>query len=58
MKNWFRLVTIFLNFIIESIIAIVEVRIVASPVDVVVVDNSVASFAAVIVVVKAGFEKY
>ena len=56
-ENRVWLVAVLLDLIIKVIIAAVAIRIVASPVDVVVMDNSVAALAAVIVVVVAGFTK-
>jgi hypothetical protein len=56
-EHRFRLVAVLLDLIIKVIVTTVAIRIIASPVDVVVVDDSVAAFAAVIVVVVAGLAK-
>ena len=56
-ENRLRLIAVLLDLIIEVIVTAIAVRIIASPVDVVVMDNSVAAFAAVIVIIEAGFTK-
>ena len=55
MEHRIRLVAVLLDLIIKVIVTTVAIRIIASPVDVVVMDNSVAALTAVIVVIVTGF---
>ena len=56
-ENRLRLIAVLLDLVIEVIIAAVAIRIIASPVNVVVVDDSVAALTAMIIVIIAGFAK-